>query len=95
VPTNKASQADEVTGSSPASTFEGFLGFSYGPRTCLGHKFAKVESVVFLTMVLRERKVVVELDGMSKDEWRRKYLEPKFGQALLLGEMPLKPVRRT
>ena len=55
-PTDDTSQAD---GDAPApgissSTFEGFLGFSYGPRTCLGVKFAKVESVAFITMILRD-----------------------------------------
>lgn len=94
VATNKATQADEVSGNLPVSTFEGFLGFSYGPRTCIGHKFAKVESVAFITMVLREWKVVVDLKGETTEQWRARVLAPEFGQALLIGEVPLKLVRR-
>ena len=93
-PTNKATEAEELTGNSPAATFEGFVGFSWGPRTCLGHKFAKVETVAFLTMVLREWKVVVDLNGESTESWRARVLAPSFGQALLIGEVPLKLVRR-
>ena len=94
VPTQKATEADEVTGSSPASTLEGFLGFSYGPRTCLGHKFAKVEGVAFLTMLLRDWRLVIDLKGESRESWRNRVLAPGFGQALLIGEVPLKLVRR-
>ena len=92
--TDKAMQADEVTGHSPASTFEGFLGFSYGPRTCIGHKFAKVEAVAFLTLLLREWRVTVDLKGESKEAWRQRVLAPSFAQALLIGEVPLRLVRR-
>ncbi|KAI5120962.1 hypothetical protein M0805_006635 [Coniferiporia weirii] len=93
--TSKATQADEVTGSSPMSTLEGFVGFSYGPRTCIGHKFAKVEAVAFLTLLLREWRIVpVMNEGESRDDWRRRILKPAFGQALLIGNVPLRLVRR-
>ncbi|EJD03263.1 cytochrome P450 [Fomitiporia mediterranea MF3/22] len=94
-PTALATQADEVSGSSPATTIEGFTGFAYGPRTCLGHKFAKVESVCFLTLLLRDWRVVPVMQaGESKEAWRKRILKPGFGQALLIGEVPLKLVRR-
>ena len=70
------------------------MGFSWGPRTCLGHKFAKVEAVAFLTMILREWRVEVDLKGESKESWRERVLAPKFGGALMFGEVPLKLVRR-
>ena len=95
VPTAKATQADEITGSSPISTFEGFIGFAYGPRTCIGHKFAKVEAVAFLTLLLRDWRVVPVLKGgESKEAWTVRILEPGFGQALLLGEVPVRLIRR-
>lgn len=95
IPTALATEADEVTGSSPASTFEGFLAFSYGPRTCIGHKFAKVESVAFLTLLMREWRVeAVMKSGESKEAWRARVLKPSFGEALLIGEVPLKLIRR-
>lgn len=94
-PTALATQADEISGSSPATTLDGFLGFAYGPRTCLGHKFAKVESVAFLTLLLREWRVVpVMKDGESRESWRQRVLEPRFEEALLIGEVPLKLIRR-
>ncbi|KAI5115166.1 hypothetical protein M0805_003202, partial [Coniferiporia weirii] len=93
--TSKATQADEVTGSSPISTLEGFVGFSYGPRTCIGHKFAKVEAVAFLTLLLREWRIVPVMNvGESRDDWRSRILKPAFGQALLIGNVPLKLMRR-
>jgi len=95
VPTTQATEAEEVGGTSPATTLEGFLGFSYGPRTCLGKKFSNLESVCFLTLLLREWKVLVELgENESREDWRKRVLEPKFGQALLIGAVPLKLVRR-
>ncbi|KAL5483373.1 hypothetical protein ACEPAI_8604 [Sanghuangporus weigelae] len=95
VPTAQVTQADEITGSSSISTFEGFIGFAYGPRTCIGHKFAKVESVAFLTLLLRDWRVVPVMKvGESKEAWRNRVLEPGFGQALLLGEVPVKLVKR-
>ena len=92
-PTNRATEADEVTGNL-ATTFEGFMGFSWGPRTCLGHKFAKVEAVAFLTMILRDWRVVVDLKGETTESWRKRVLAPGFGGALLIGKVPLKLVRR-
>ena len=83
-----------MTGSSPLTTLEGFLGFSYGPRTCLGHKFAKVEAVAFLTMVLRQWRVDIDLKGESREAWKRRVFNPSFTVALSLGEVPLKLVRR-
>ena len=92
--TDETLQADRATAHFPISTLEGFLGFSYGPRTCLGNKFAKVESVAFITMILREWEVVVDLKGETTEQWRERVLAPKFGQALLIGEVPLKLIRR-
>ncbi|THH08156.1 hypothetical protein EW145_g2891 [Phellinidium pouzarii] len=80
----------------PTSMLDGFIGFSYGPRVCIGHKFAKVEGVAFLTLLLRDWRIeAVMNDGESRGDWRRRVLTPNFGQALLIGEVPLKLVRRT
>lgn len=77
-----------------ASTLEGFIGFSFGPRTCLGHKFAKVEAVAFLTLLLREWRVEVYLGDMSKEEWKKKNMDPKIQIALAIGEVPVRLVKR-
>jgi len=44
------------------SVLDAFAGFSFGPRTCLGHKFAKVEAVCFLTLLLRDWRVETALE---------------------------------
>ena len=87
--------ATEVSSSAPASSLEGFVGFSYGPRTCLGHKFAKVEAVAFLTLLLREWRVDLPLKkGVTRSAWRKKALNPSLGILMGIGEVPLKLVRR-
>ena len=60
-----------------------FLGFSSGPRTCLGKKFASVEAVCFLTLLLRDWKVDVKLEqGQSSEDWEKKAMFPTLGTSL-------------
>ena len=81
--------------SAAASTLDGFVGFSFGPRTCLGHKFAKVEAVAFLTRLLKEWRIEVYLkEGETREEWRKRMMDPKIQIALAVGTVPLKLVRR-
>lgn len=64
-----------------------FLGFSSGPRTCIGKKFASVEAVAFLTLLLRDWKVDVKLShGESTEAWRRRVLVPVLGTSFKTGE---------
>ncbi|EJD03280.1 cytochrome P450 [Fomitiporia mediterranea MF3/22] len=91
----KDTDAGEVSGSAPASTLDGFVGFSFGPRTCLGHKFAKVEGVAFLTLLLCEWRVELALkDGETKEMWKERVMNPSLAMTLTVGEVPLKLVRR-
>ncbi|EJD03281.1 cytochrome P450 [Fomitiporia mediterranea MF3/22] len=91
----KDTDAGEVSGSAPASTLDGFFGFSFGPRTCLGHKFAKVEGVAFLTLLLHEWRIVPALrDGETKEMWKERVMNPTLGMTLNVAEVPLKLVRR-
>ncbi len=88
-------QADEVSTSAGANTMDGFVGFSIGPRTCLGHKFAKIEAVAFLTYLLREWRVEPVLnDGEDIAQWKARVLVPRFGVTLELKDVPLRFVRR-
>jgi len=103
VDTTKATQADTVSlplssstsETTSASTLDGFLGFSFGPRTCLGHKFAKIEAVAFLTLLLRDWRVEPVLKpGETPVAWRARVLRPHFGMTLSFGEVPVRLVRR-
>ena len=77
------------------SSMDGFIGFSFGARTCLGHKFAKVEAVCFLTNLLREWRVEVILEkGETMEMWKERVLTPKFIFTLSFGEVPMRLVRR-
>ncbi|KAL5512726.1 hypothetical protein ACEPAG_2992 [Sanghuangporus baumii] len=86
--------------SSSASSLEGFIGFSIGPRSCLGHKFAKVEGVAFLSLLLRDWKVEPALslnaDGRreTRQQWEERVLNPTLRMTLGLGNVPLRLIRR-
>ena len=91
----KDTEANEISSSASVSTFEGFLGFSFGPRTCIGHKFAKVEAVAFLTLLLREWRVELALKpGETKEGWEKRVIRPKCAISLAVKDVPLKLVRR-
>ncbi|TCD68458.1 hypothetical protein EIP91_010744 [Steccherinum ochraceum] len=79
----------------PPPSMDTFLGFSSGPRTCLGKKFASVEAVCFLTLLLRDWKVGVKLaPGESMQAWRKRVLQPELSTALKTGDVPLLLTRR-
>ena len=75
----------------------GFIGFSIGPRTCVGNKFAKVEAVAFLTHLIREWAIEPVKDpGETDTEWREKILSsPSFGITLAFDKVPLRFHRRS
>ncbi|PAV18979.1 cytochrome P450 [Pyrrhoderma noxium] len=89
--------AGEVSGNSSINTLNGFIGFSIGPRTCVGHKFAKVEAVAFLTHLIREWMIEPVKDpGETDTEWREKILSsPSFGITLAFDKVPLRFHRRS
>ena len=88
--------AGEISGGSSMNSLNGFIGFSIGPRTCIGHKFAKVEAVALLTNLIREWRVEpVKEPGETNVEWRKRYLSsPKFKVTLTFGDVPLRFFRR-
>ncbi|KAF9269573.1 cytochrome P450 [Marasmius fiardii PR-910] len=72
-----------------------FTGFSVGPRACIGRKFASVEAVCWLTMVLRDWEVQPFLrEGESVQEWNERTLVPSFSLTLGVGDVPVRFVRR-
>lgn len=89
-------QAEEVTLSGSASTLDRFLGLSFGLRTCIGHKLAKIEAVCFLTHLLSSWRIEPMLkEGETNEQWRARVLEPRFGPTLMLDDVPVRFVRRT
>ncbi|KAL0568976.1 hypothetical protein V5O48_012994 [Marasmius crinis-equi] len=72
-----------------------FTAFSFGPRACIGRKFATTEAVCFLTMLLRDWKVEPLLaSGESVGGWKGRVLNANLGLTLSAGEVPVRFVRR-
>ena len=68
---------------------------SLGTRACIGRKFAVVEAVAFLTMLLRDWRVETLLKpGESKDEWTARVFEVKLTLTLGIGNVPVKFIKR-
>lgn len=66
---------------------DAFLGFSVGPRACLGKKFSTVEGVAFLSNALRDWKFDIKLEkGETVESWSERMLRPMIGVTLKLGE---------
>ncbi|KLO17922.1 cytochrome P450 [Schizopora paradoxa] len=89
-------QADEDPTRGSADTIDGFMNFSIGPRQCIGHKFAKIEAVAFLTHLLRSWRIIPVLRPSETHQgWRARVLEPHFVMTLTLGNVPVKFTHRT
>ncbi|KAH8829037.1 cytochrome P450, partial [Flagelloscypha sp. PMI_526] len=81
-------------GVSPDS--EQFTAFSVGARSCLGRKFALVESLSFLFLFLRDWKVEPKLNkGESKEQWQTRVMAGKMVITLGINDIPLILTRRT
>lgn len=53
-----------------------FVGFSLGPRQCIGKRFAEVEMVAFLTCLLRDFRVVpIRKEGESWEDMKNRILD--------------------
>jgi len=58
------------------SSLEPGINFSYGPRVCVGKKFATTESLATLSMLMKDFKIEPILEaGESLREWRQKNME--------------------
>ncbi|KAF9493461.1 cytochrome P450 [Pleurotus eryngii] len=73
-----------------------FTAFSFGPRTCIGRKFAIVEAVCWLTMVLRDWHVEPLMWPEETEEmWSRRALSARAGITLYVSDIPVRFVRRS
>jgi len=69
---------------------EDFTAFSVGPRACIGRKFATTEAVCFLSMLLRDWKVLPKLnEGETQEEWKDRVLDAKVVLTLGVRNVPL------
>ncbi|KAF8626099.1 hypothetical protein AX15_005083 [Amanita polypyramis BW_CC] len=74
---------------------EAFTGFSIGSRACIGRKFATVEAVAFLTMLLRDWHVEPLLrPGETKQEWTQRVLDGKIVLTLGVNDVCVKFTKR-
>ncbi|KAK2462367.1 hypothetical protein APHAL10511_005673 [Amanita phalloides] len=74
---------------------ERFTGFSVGSRVCIGRKFATVEAVAFLTMLLRDWRVEPFLrHGENKEQWRERVFDPQFTITLGIKDASVSFIRR-
>ncbi|TFK72488.1 cytochrome P450 [Pluteus cervinus] len=74
---------------------ESFSAFSVGPRACIGRKFATLESVCFLTCLLRDWKVEPVLkSGETKEEWKERVVDAKITVTLGVKDIPIRFIRR-
>ncbi|KAK7677523.1 hypothetical protein QCA50_019529 [Cerrena zonata] len=86
----------ETSSETATAAIDSFIGFSVGPRVCLGKKFATTEAVCFLTNLLKDWKVDVKLlNGESPAEWQERMLKPTLGVTLKTGDVPLIMTRRS
>ncbi|KAK0445840.1 cytochrome P450 [Armillaria borealis] len=79
------------------ATEHDFLMFGFGPRACVGRKFAQTEAVCFLAHFLRDWKVEVVLEAgeTTAKTWDRIAADATLrGTAFSLGSVPIKFVAR-
>ncbi|KAG2154041.1 cytochrome P450 [Suillus clintonianus] len=80
---------------------EDHTGFSVGPRSCLGKRFATTEAVCFLVLLLRDWRVEPLLsvnvstgEKETKEEWRERVMQAKMTLTMGVRDVPLTFVKR-
>ncbi|KAJ7041360.1 cytochrome P450 [Mycena alexandri] len=70
--------------------------FSFGPRACIGRRFAVTEGVAYLAHFLLDWKVTVVLKhpGETKAQWRARVMRVDNGLTLGVGSVPVRLRRR-
>ncbi|KAJ7760008.1 cytochrome P450 [Mycena metata] len=70
--------------------------FSFGPRACIGRRFAVTEGVAYLAHFLLDWKVTVVLKhpGETKAQWRARVMRADDGLTLGVGSVPVRLTRR-
>ena len=74
------------------------LTFGHGPRACVGRRFAHVEALCYLSLLLRDWKLDVVLnEGESRSECMQRILDScgRIGLSFGIGPLDLKFSKRT
>ncbi|KAJ6449337.1 cytochrome P450 [Mycena sanguinolenta] len=73
-----------------------FTAFSVGPRACIGRKFAALEATSFLTLLLRDWKIVPILsNGETKEVWGARMKDARMVMTLAVAaDIPLRFEKR-
>ena len=75
---------------------DAFTAFSVGPRACIGRKFAAVEAVCWLALLLRDFKVeVIAQPGETREQVRERVMQAQMIMTLSVKDVPIRLVRRT
>ncbi|KAI9509037.1 cytochrome P450 [Russula earlei] len=74
---------------------EDITAFSIGPRTCPGRKFAVVEAVCFLTLIVRDWIIEPIMNpGETGEEWRERVMQTHTAVTLTVKHFPVRLRRR-
>jgi len=69
--------------------------FSLGPRTCIGRKFAVVEAVCFLTLLVRDWIIEPIMNpGETGEQWRERMMQAELMLTLEVKPLPVRLKRR-
>jgi cytochrome P450 len=67
-----------------------------GPRTCIGRKFAVVEAVCFLTLLIRDWMIEPIMNpGETGEQWRDRVMQADVKLTLSVKALPIRLRRRT
>ena len=67
-----------------------------GPRTCIGRKFAVVEAVCFLTLLIRDWMIEPIMNpGETGEQWRDRVMQADVKLTLSVKALPIRLKRRT
>ncbi|WVQ78689.1 hypothetical protein IAT38_000776 [Cryptococcus sp. DSM 104549] len=72
-----------------------FTGFSVGARQCIGKRFAEVEMVAYLSLLVKRFRILpVRLDGESEEEMRERMMKGEEGLSFTPEKWAMKLERR-